>query len=144
MNHVADGPALDELAQEECLRLLGTHGVGRIAVATPGAAPFVVPVNYLLDGEAVVFRSGPGSKLRELRGTPVSFQVDEIDPLHRTGWSVLVRGWAYQTTRWEIDHLNLEAWAPGDKGHWVRIVPEAKSGRRIQHPEQPVDLGGYL
>lgn len=143
MNTVETLP-LEELSRDECLRLLRDHGIGRIAVATPGAAPLVMPVNYRLDGEAIVFRSGTGSKLRALRGTPVSFQLDEIDPVHRTGWSVLLRGTAYETTRWETDHMDLEPWAPGDKGHWVRIVPQAISGRRIRQPESSVFLGGYL
>ena len=142
--NVVDGPTLDELSREECLKLLAGHRVGRIAVATPGASPLVLPVNYLLDGDVVVFRSGPGSKLRALRGTPVSFQLDEVDELHRTGWSVLVRGAAYEATRWDTEHLPLTAWAPGDKGHWIRVVPTAITGRRIRLPDRSVDLGGYL
>lgn len=142
--NVIDDPTLDELSREECLKLLGEHCIGRIAVATPGAAPLVMPVNYLLDGEVVVFRSGVGTKLRALRGTPVSFQLDEFDEFHRTGWSVLIRGAAYEATRWETEHLALTAWAPGDKGHWIRVVPTAITGRRIRLPDQSVDLGGYL
>lgn len=144
MSHPTDVPALGELSRHECLELLRSHEVGRLAVATPGASPLVVPVNYLVDGDAIVFRTGTGSKLRALRGTPVSFQVDELDPIRRTGWSVLVRGWAYETTRWEIEHLPLEAWAPGDKEHWIRIVPDALSGRRVMLPDSSADLGGYL
>ena len=139
-----DASDLEELSREECLALLAGRGVGRLAVAAPGAAPYVMPVNYLLDGEVVVFRSGVGSKLRTLRGTPVSFQLDDIDPTHRTGWSVLVRGRAYEATHWEIDHLDLTAWAPGDKSHWVRVAPDAITGRRIRRQDGFVDLGGYL
>ena len=137
-------PALEEIPRDECLALLAGAGVGRLAVAFPGTSPLVVPVNFVLDGEAVVFRSGPGTKLRALRGTPVSFEVDDIDAVRHTGWSVLVRGWGYETTRWEIDHLDLTPWLPTDRDHWVRIVPESISGRRIRLPEQFPDLGGYL
>ena len=101
-----------------------------------------MPVNYLLDGDVVVFRSGPGTKLRALRGTPASFQLDDIDPTQRTGWSVLVRGRADEATHWEIDHLDLTAWAPGDKSHWVRVVPDAITGRRIRRLDGFVD--GWL
>jgi len=144
MTSAVEGPALVELSREECLSLLGGFTVGRIAVATPGAAPLVMPVNYLLDGDVVVFRSGVGSKLRSLRGSPVSFQLDQIDPVQHTGWSVLVRGRSYEATRWETDHLHLQPWAPGDKGHWLRIVPDAISGRRLLNQGQFEDLGGYL
>ena len=144
MHDVVDEPVLDELSRAECLELLAGHGVGRIAVATPGASPLIAPVNYLLDGDVVVFRSGPGSKLRALRGTPVSFQLDEIDETRHTGWSVLVKGAAYEATRWETDHLDLPTWAPGDRGHWVRVVPAVITGRRLRVPGRFVDLGGYL
>lgn len=144
MTNAVEGPSLVAMSHEQCVDLLKAHTVGRIAVAAPGASPLVVPVNYLVDGEVVVFRSGRGSKLRSLRGTPVSFQIDQIDPLQHTGWSVLVRGRAYEATRWETDHLQLEPWAPGDKGHWVRIVPDSISGRRLTRDDRFVDLGGYL
>ncbi|MGH9178971.1 MAG: pyridoxamine 5'-phosphate oxidase family protein [Acidimicrobiales bacterium] len=144
MTDVDQGVSLEELSRDECIRLLAARRVGRLAVAVPDAAPFVVPVNYLVDGEVVVFRSGGGSKLRALRGTPVAFQIDDIDPLRRTGWSVLIRGRAYESTRWETEHLELDAWAPGEKSHWVRVVPDAISGRRITRGDGSVDLGGYL
>ena len=144
MDGTVEDSTLDELTREECLKLVGALTVGRIAVAAPDSSPLVVPVNYLLDGEVVVFRTGPGTKLRELRGTPVSFQVDEFDQLRHTGWSVLVRGNAYEATHWETDHLVLPTWAPGKKGHWIRVVPAAITGRRIRLPDQFVDLGGYL
>lgn len=144
MSHAVDVPSLEELGRDECLRLLRDHSVGRFAVATPGAAPLVIPVNYVLDGEVVVFRSGSGSKLRSLRGSPVSFELDDIDGVRHTGWSVLVRGMAYEATRWESEHLDFEAWAPGDKDHFIRIVPDVITGRRIQHADTFYDLGGYL
>ena len=144
MEHTTEESVLEELSREECLKLVGQRRVGRLAVSVPGASPLVVPVNYVLDGEAIVFRSAPGSKLRSLRGSPVSFQVDEVDSIRCTGWSVLIRGRAYETTRWETDHVDLETWAPGDKTHWVRILPDAISGRQIKAGDGFLDLGGYL
>ena len=124
---------LDTLTREECFRLLGTLPVGRLAVNTPETGPLVVPVNFVLDGEVVVFRSAPGSKLRVLlRGNPVSFQADFVDWYHRTGWSVLVRGVAYEATPWEIDHLPVDPWPGGDKLHWVRLVASEVTGRRLE------------
>jgi nitroimidazol reductase NimA-like FMN-containing flavoprotein (pyridoxamine 5'-phosphate oxidase superfamily) len=136
--------ALEELEHEECLRLVASMSIGRVAVTVEGAPPLVVPVNYALDGEVVVFRSGPGTKLHASRETPVSFQVDQIDPFHRTGWSVLIRGVAYQATQREITHLVIEPWASGDKHHWIRVLPTAITGRRIRLPEVPWDTRGYL
>lgn len=108
-----------------------------------GGPPLVVPVNYTVHGEAIVFRTDPGTKLDLLREEPVSFQVDLIDPFHRTGWSVLVQGVADVATHLEID-IELESWAGGDKRHWVRVTPAAITGRRIILPDIPVECRGYL
>jgi hypothetical protein len=40
--------------------------------------------------------------------------------------------------------LHIEPWAPGEKSHWVRIVPASITGRRIQLPELRRDRKGYL
>ena len=91
-----------------------------------------------------MFRTDPGEKLFQLRGSPVSFQVDQIDPHRHTGWTVFVQGVAYEATPKEIEHVALEPWAPGDKTHWIRIVPGAITGRRIRLPQFPTDSRAYL
>jgi nitroimidazol reductase NimA-like FMN-containing flavoprotein (pyridoxamine 5'-phosphate oxidase superfamily) len=139
-----ESASLEEIPREECLELLNTCPVGRFAVATPGAPPLVVPVNYLLDGDVILFRTDPGEKVFQLRGSPVSFQIDQIDPHRHTGWTVLVQGVAYEATPKEIEHLALETWAPGDKTHWIRIAPGAITGRRIRLPQLPTDGRAYL
>ena len=139
-----DEPSLEELSREECLSLLATYPVGRIAVSRPDAGPLVVPVNFILDGEVVVFRSDLGSKIEAVRTGPVSFQLDQIDPFRHTGWSVLVEGIAYEATPSEVEHLALEPWGPGEKAHWVRLLPKTISGRRIKLPELRRDPRGYL
>ena len=120
-----DDTLLERLSREECLQLLASLSIGRVAVAEPGGAPLVVPVNYALVGEVIVFRTDPGSKLEALREHPASFQVDFIDPVHRTGWSVLVQGIAYETSKAEIE---VTPWDGGPKEHWVRIFPERSPG----------------
>lgn len=137
-------PALEELERDECLKLIASKSIGRLGVTVDERGPLVVPVNYLLDGELVVFRSGPGSKLHALRDTPVSFQVDSIDPFRRAGWSVLIRGVAQEVTEREVEHLLVEPWAPGDKHHWIRVLPTAITGRNIRLVELPWDTRGYL
>jgi nitroimidazol reductase NimA-like FMN-containing flavoprotein (pyridoxamine 5'-phosphate oxidase superfamily) len=137
-------PAFEEIDRDECLTLLASLSVGRVAVTVEGDAPLVVPVNYRVDGDVVVFRTGRGTKLIATGTGPISFQVDLIDPLHHTGWSVLVRGRAYVATHWEVEHLELEPWAGADKPHWVRLVPHAITGRRIQLPQVDLDPRGYL
>jgi len=135
--------SIEEVPREECLALLASFTVGRIALALPDGAVIVLPVNYVLDGEVIVFRSDPGEKMSALHARPASFQIDWIDPFHRTGWSVLVRGKAFLVTDAEVAHLALEPWT-GDKHHWVKVVPEAITGRRLRAADMPLDTRGYL
>ena len=142
----AEPRSFERLSREESLALVATLEIGRVAVCQPGEAPLVVPVNYVLDGEVVVFRTDPGTKLAALvTGQPVSFQVDLVDPFHRSGWSVLITGTAFEATHWEVDHLTVEPWAGGDKSHWVRLEPRTVTGRRVQFvaPSEG-DVPGYL
>ncbi len=139
-----EGPNLEEITREECFRLVASLSIGRVAVARNDEPPLVVPVNYVLDGEAIVFRSDPGTKLFALRHKPISFQVDFVDPFHRAGWSVLMQGIAYEAISREVEHLKVESWAGGAKQHWVRFVPSVVTGRRIRLPEIEINARGYL
>jgi nitroimidazol reductase NimA-like FMN-containing flavoprotein (pyridoxamine 5'-phosphate oxidase superfamily) len=140
-----DDDALVDLSREDCLRRLAAFSVGRLAVSLPGEPPLVLPVNYVLDDEVVVFRSDLGHKLFVLRDhTEASFQIDEIDPFHRTGWSVLVQGHAYEAVPSEVGHLRLRPWAGGRKERWIRLVPARITGRTIRLPEPYLDGRAYL
>jgi len=138
------GPTLEVMSREECFQLVASLSIGRVAVGRHEEPPLVVPVNYVLDGEVIVFRSDPGTKVLALREQPISFQVDFVDPFHQTGWSVLVTGVAYEATPVEVEHLTVESWVGGDKEHCVRVMPMTVSGRRIRLPEIRMSDRGYL
>jgi nitroimidazol reductase NimA-like FMN-containing flavoprotein (pyridoxamine 5'-phosphate oxidase superfamily) len=128
---------LQVIAREDCVRLLATQEVGRLAMVD-GGRPHLVPVNYAMDGECVVFRSFPGTKIARLGRSSVAFEVDELDRTARRGWSVVVHGRAEEVTAWDsadtrarVAGLDLLPWADGDKPHFVRIVPQTITGRRI-------------
>ena len=141
-----DGPALEELTREECLRLIAGPAVGRIAVCVAGQAPHVVPVNYVLDGDDVVFRTDPGLKLDAVGRGPATFEVDHVDPVHRSGWSVLVQGPLALLGGDETAGMAADPapWAGGRKESWVRLVASSVTGRRIVLPDVPRDGRGYL
>jgi hypothetical protein len=122
---------LVELERAECLALLGERRVGRIAVVDRDDMPFVVPVNYVLSGDTVLFRTHPGTKLDALRRRPVAFQVDSIDEVCRTGWSVLVQGIAHDASPDDHADAHPEPWIEAGP-YWVQIVPRFISGRRFQ------------
>ena len=52
------------LTRAECYELLREESVARYAYVARAGVPDIVPVNYLLDGEDVLIRSGPGPKLQ--------------------------------------------------------------------------------
>jgi nitroimidazol reductase NimA-like FMN-containing flavoprotein (pyridoxamine 5'-phosphate oxidase superfamily) len=134
--------SLDEIPRDECWQLLAQFSVGRFAITPPGRSPLVVPVNYVHDGESIVFSSNPGTKL-SLVGEPASLEVDCIDPFHHVGWSVLVQGPAMTVEYDLIAHLDLTSWV-GERDHWVRLLPHVLTGRRIRLSDIATDRGGYL
>jgi nitroimidazol reductase NimA-like FMN-containing flavoprotein (pyridoxamine 5'-phosphate oxidase superfamily) len=82
------------LTWDDCLDRLRSSTVGRIAV-THRALPAIVPVNYVVTGSRVIFRTEPDGMLaRACAGNVVAFEVDDLSPDGRHGWSVLVVGTA--------------------------------------------------
>ncbi|MBV9293039.1 MAG: pyridoxamine 5'-phosphate oxidase family protein, partial [Frankiales bacterium] len=62
------------LEPEECFALLRSQRVGRVAV-THRALPMIVPVNYVMDGRTVLFRTAAGGLLdRACRSAVVAFE----------------------------------------------------------------------
>jgi uncharacterized protein len=85
---------LHTLARAECLELLRTVTMGRIAFAERGL-PAIQPVNFTVDGSNVIIRTSGGGKLAAaVTGAMVAFEADEVDAATRTGWSVVVLGHA--------------------------------------------------
>ena len=137
---------LEVIAFDECLRLLATKRVGRIAL-THHALPVVFPVNFVLDGHSVVLRTAPGTALAAARDEiVVAFEVDDIDEERQTGWSVLVTGFMRELTDVEdvlrADQLHLVTWTGDERSHYVRITPARVTGRRILAPEVSAAAGG--
>lgn len=155
MTEAAVGGASDAtmhlLTSAECYQLLAGHEIGRLALHAE-RYPLIFPVNYALDGSTVIIRTHAGTILRAAEHANVTFEVDDIDRLRRIGWSVLVRGQAEEVGEGHRAELvarthaaGVEPWAPGDKGHWLRIIPHEISGRRIVPGELPgLDPRGYL
>jgi len=133
----APATRFEELDRGTCLELLGGKSVGRLAVTRPGRPPHLVPVNYTLLRGSVVFRTPPGTKLTLLVTEPVSFEVDEWDPVDGTGWSVVVEGLAYEASdrEMEVEEIHLDSAAEAQNARWVRLMPETITGRRVGRPD---------
>jgi hypothetical protein len=128
---------LEELDRDECMRLLAHAPLGRLAVVVNGY-PLVFPVNFALDGNAVVLRTDRGTKLYGARNGPVAFECDGIDSTYHTGWSVLIHATADEVRNpievARLERLPLGPWCPGPKPTWLRIPAATISGRRIPMP----------
>lgn len=125
---------LTQLSREESLERLSRRHVGRLAYIARAGVPDIVPVNYSLDGDAILVASGPGPKLQAAeRRDLVAFEVDDIDEGNRTGWSVVVVGYARR------DHIGQRAtaavrpepWAAGPRNAIIRIEPKRITGRHL-------------
>jgi nitroimidazol reductase NimA-like FMN-containing flavoprotein (pyridoxamine 5'-phosphate oxidase superfamily) len=130
-----DRNGLEVLSREACLSLLATATLGRVGV-TSGALPKVLPVNFRFDGHQILIRTGIGTKLdAAANNAVVAFEVDEIDPMAHSGWSVMVTGVARELTDprdlAEAQCPPLARWAPGEDHRVIAISTELVSGRRI-------------
>ena len=140
---------LQELSADVCLSLLRSAEVGRIGMVVDGS-PIVIPVNYRAVGNSsrfsIVIRTRPGSMVD--RSREVAFEVDGIDPLHATGWSVLVQGILTHVGEIDIellgDALDPKPWIQ-DPSSWVVIGPTELTGRMLHRPlDEWVISAGYL
>ncbi|HZN13984.1 MAG TPA: pyridoxamine 5'-phosphate oxidase family protein [Acidimicrobiales bacterium] len=138
MRDVDSHSRIEVIHVDECLELLRTAQVGRLAFVNGAASADVLPVNYVLDGDAVVFATATGSKLWSSERGSVAFEVDATDVETQSGWSVVVHGLAQEITSVDapglvarLRALPLNPWAGGDRPHLVRIAPRSITGRRV-------------
>jgi nitroimidazol reductase NimA-like FMN-containing flavoprotein (pyridoxamine 5'-phosphate oxidase superfamily) len=128
---------LEDLGEAACRSLLAQEDVGRIAFVDHEGYPVVLPVNYRVHDERIVFRTGEGLKLQSIPLRRVAFEIDRIDPAGPTGWSLLVRGFAREVTTAVGEPYEslrsgpLAPWAGGPKEHWVAVEIHSITGRQI-------------
>jgi nitroimidazol reductase NimA-like FMN-containing flavoprotein (pyridoxamine 5'-phosphate oxidase superfamily) len=124
------------LPPEECRELLAAKSVGRVAFNGPDG-PQVLPVNYVVHRRGIFFRTTAGSALGDaMRNTRVAFEIDDIDEVLQSGWSVVAVGEADL-----VDDPDLlvelwgdqgpKPWAIGLRTQFVRITPTRVTGRRV-------------
>lgn len=134
-------PLTDEnLSPDECWKLLGDDGIGRLATVvvdpvTAVPAPDIFPINYLVHENSILFRSAPGTKLMELAAqSAVAFEADARHG--RTHWSVVARGHA---SRMLFDEkieasgiVELEATHLSEKWNYLQITVDVITGIRFR------------
>lgn len=128
--------AITTLATHDCLALLRSQVVGRLAVSI-GDWPDIFPINYIVDHGGVVFRTAKGTKLAAaVLGRGVAFEVDGYDASTSEAWSVVVKGRAVEIVNlhhlFDALDLPLFPWHAAPKQRFVRIDPVEITGRRFQ------------
>jgi nitroimidazol reductase NimA-like FMN-containing flavoprotein (pyridoxamine 5'-phosphate oxidase superfamily) len=123
-----------DLPESTCLQLLRSGHIGRVAV-NGDPSPTVLPVNYVVHEDDVVFVTAAGTKWDAARaGAPASFEVDGVSEEHRSGWSVLVRGRLEAVAgEGQVDEVveRLTPLAGGVRDHVVRLSIDEVTGRQI-------------
>jgi nitroimidazol reductase NimA-like FMN-containing flavoprotein (pyridoxamine 5'-phosphate oxidase superfamily) len=131
-----DRNGLAILSRSECLILLASRPVGRVGVSRH-ALPAILPVTYRLLGEDVIFATGTGSKsLAVADENVIAFEVDDVDPITHSGWSILVVGKARPVDErdpdWDAAHsLDLHPWVGHHAVQLIRLPTDRLTGRRL-------------
>nr|WP_083889930.1 pyridoxamine 5'-phosphate oxidase family protein [Nocardia pneumoniae] len=118
--------------------LLESAPLGRV-VFTRDALPAIRPVNHLVeDGGVIIVRTQLISRLSSaVRGNSpvvVAYEADDIDPIRRVGWSVVVTGLAHTIT--DPDRIAryeqlLHPWVDKVMDTVIAIEPTIVAGIRL-------------
>ena len=126
---------IDDLEREVCWQLLDGAVLGRVGFVME-RHPKVLPVNHCVDERTIVFRTEIGGSLHALGdGAMVAFEVDGANSDAQTGWSVVVEGRVLGISDpgelRRVARLPVHPWAPGERDHWMRLIPTSVTGRAI-------------
>jgi nitroimidazol reductase NimA-like FMN-containing flavoprotein (pyridoxamine 5'-phosphate oxidase superfamily) len=128
---------LQELSPAECRELLEAGGVGRVAFRSPSGQQ-IVPVNFQVNGNSIVFRTTPYTELGlHGPGTNAAFEVDHLDAEHQAGWSVVARGRLQVVSDHdEVKTIQRDAdpepWAWGVRRLYLKLPMANLTGRRLE------------
>ena len=130
--------AMLELVRREALLRLGSVPFGRV-VFTHRALPAIRPVNHITDNGRIVFRTHESAAVLGTAGagpgTVLAYQADDIDPVSRAGWSVVVTGLARivddprEAARYRAA---IRPWPGRETEYVIAIDPEIVAGFELR------------
>jgi nitroimidazol reductase NimA-like FMN-containing flavoprotein (pyridoxamine 5'-phosphate oxidase superfamily) len=134
--------SLRDLTVQDCWSLLRATPVGRV-VFTDHALPAALPVNYVVSGTSIIFRTSAESRLAHATDDQVvGFEVDHVDAVTWSGWSVLAVGVAQPmvagSEMLRATKLGLATWAGDGRDLFVKITPAQVTGRVLNGPPQAI------
>ncbi|WP_314028175.1 pyridoxamine 5'-phosphate oxidase family protein [Corynebacterium argentoratense] len=138
---MSDNEVFTQLSTEAALELMGTEQLGRVVVRRSDDMD-IFPVNFVVDGGAIYFRTSEGNKLFSLSlNNDVLFEADQVDLDNHDAWSVIVKGTAEvlqdAAAIHHADSLDLTPWLPTLKYNYVKVTPNSVSGRKFHLGEEP-------
>jgi uncharacterized protein len=130
-----DPNGLEMLSEKDCLQLLRSAAIGRLALSVR-ALPVVLPVTFVLLPDAILVCTGAETRFDQACDQAVvAFEVDGFDPATQTGWSVLVQGTATVLTApaelHEATRVGLTPWGNPHADSFVKVGLDLVTGRRL-------------
>jgi hypothetical protein len=138
MTSLSRDEPVQRLDADECWELLEGEEFGRLAYRLVDEV-HIVPINYIVDGRSILFRTASGNKLLAAAlHSDVALEIDWHDD--QSAWSVVVTGQLRRLPEDQedrVDDLPLHPWIPTLKYNVVELLPSDVSGRffRLQRPE---------
>lgn len=134
-----DSPGLlrasQTLSTDECWALIAGQTTGRIGFLAAEQVT-IFPLNCIVHGRSVYFRTSEEGVIASSHLKQAAFQLDHVDTVTRSGWTILVNGDIERIT--DPDLLKTlwgsraeEPWAPGQRNVFFGIKPGSVSGRRL-------------
>jgi nitroimidazol reductase NimA-like FMN-containing flavoprotein (pyridoxamine 5'-phosphate oxidase superfamily) len=130
------------LSDTQCWDRLRSNAFARLALSVSNR-PEIFPINYVVQGGTLLFRTSQGTKLAALTiNESVAMEIDGYDSVG--GWSVVVKGDAH-AAEWgddynEADVAGLRPWVATRKPVFVRVQPSEITGRTFVFGPAPEDL----
>lgn len=124
-----------ELAPFDCWQLVEREGEIARVVWQGVDGPAIAPVNYVVADGGLWFQTSVESRLAtECLDRPVLVEVDHLDLVARQGWSVIVHGVAHRVEPGAVPEVlgELDVWPPGPHPVYVRVEPDAMTGRQVR------------
>lgn len=131
------------LTDEVCREIMKNNFLGRLGCCQDNI-PYVVPLNYLCDGQTIFAHSKYGRKIKMMHSNPeVCFEVDEIESF--TSWKTVIAWGKFEEIidekeKWEAMELFL-AHLMYVKVSETAQPPETSETRR--HPRSMVNTVVY-
>lgn len=124
------------LDADECWRLVGRHGVGRVIFAGDAWAQVVPTIYDAINGTAYFRVPTFGELARRADNQTISLSVDDVDHATFTGWSVQLIGTAHRVadaatvaSLWSLGRP--PTWFPGAETQWLALPVEHLRGQRV-------------